>query len=121
MMPLKNLGWEKHPKNGVIFKWKYHSLEQIWKVECTIQIQVNTVVANQIQGYQWGVSMDLITVEDPSDIKDHHLGIVNRLIKGLQGLWGDAVVYQFSKPPGIITCKFYENYINSNQIANGYG
>ena len=36
------------------------------------QIQVDTVVGNQqIQGYQWGVSMDLTMLEDPSDLKPH--------------------------------------------------
>ena len=63
--------------------------------------------------------MDLTTLEDPSDLKDHHLDVGNHLVKGLQGWWRGVVERKFSNLPQII--KFYENYINSNGIAYGHG
>ena len=103
----------------VILKWKNQSLEQIWKVEYTSQVKVDTVVGNQqIQSYQREVSMDLTIPEDPNDIRDRQLDIGNRLVRGLQDWWGGVVEYLIFQPS---RDKFCMNYINGNGIAYGYG
>ena len=88
-------------------------------MEFTIQIQVDMVGGNRIQGYQEGVSMDLATLKDPSDLKDLHLSIGIASSKGFKAV-GEVLWFTwFSNPPRIN--RFYENYINSNGIAYGYG
>ena len=64
----------------------------------TSPIQVDTVVGNQIQGYQREVSMDLTILEDLSDLRDHQLGIGNHLVKGSLRLVGGVVEYIFFQP-----------------------
>ena len=81
----------------MILKWKNQSLEEIWKVEYTSRIQLDTV-GNQIQGYQRGVSRDLTNPEYPSDLRDHQLDIGNQLVRGLQGCWGGVVEYLLLQP-----------------------
>ena len=108
----------KHPKNGMILK-KNQSLEQIWKVEYTSQIQVDMVVGNQIQGYYGSEYGPHNPRRSQQSKREHQLGIGICLVKGLQGCWGGVLEYLVFQPSGII--KFGIEYISDNSIAYGHG
>ena len=67
-------------------------------------IQVDMVVGNEIQDYQQGVSMELTTLEDPSDLRNHHhFGIGKSPCQKDCKAGGRCCGVQVFNPPGIIS------------------
>ena len=83
MMPLEDLGLGGTPKEG----GDSSSVEEP-KSGADLEREIpqpdtdGQVVGNEIQGSQQGMSMDLTTLENPSDLRNHHhFNIGNRLVK----------------------------------------
>ena len=72
MVPQENLGSGKTPKELCDSRVEEPDpREQIWEMEHTSQLQVDTVAKDQIQDYHWEESMDLTILEHPSNPREH--------------------------------------------------